>query len=90
MYDYREMNIKSQEEYLGQNSNLTDMFIKDDFIKNKSYSKDLIQESESINNLLNSNLNNQSHINSITNLEKELNDLELNQSQSKFLISMEK
>jgi len=60
-----------------------DSLIRDDFNKNKNFSKDLIQEGESINNIFQLNLNNQSNINSIKNLEKELKELELNQAESK-------
>jgi hypothetical protein len=43
-----------------------------------------MQEGESINNIINLNINNQSNLNSITGLEKELDYLDLNQSKSMF------
>jgi len=86
LIDDEEINLKSQEELRqDSNINLDDSRIKDDFNKNDNFLKDLIQEEESINNIINLNLNNQSNLISITGLEKELNDLDSNQSKSKII-----
>jgi len=80
------MDFKKQE--LRQDSNIIECRSRDgdDFVKNNNFSKELIQEEESINNIINLNLNNQSNINSLTGFEKELNDLDLNQSKSIILL----
>lgn len=70
-----------------KNKLLIDSTIKDEFTKNKNFSKDLLEENESINNLL--NLNNQSNLNSLRNIEKELDDLDLNNTQSNLKIKLE-
>lgn len=84
MIDDQDIDLGSQAE-LRQESNLNsyESKLKDDYNKNANFSKELMQEGESINNIINLNLNNQSNLNSITGLEKELNELELNQPKSK-------
>lgn len=84
MIDDQELNLKYQE--LRQDSNIIDSGLKDEFTKNHNFSKELINEGESINKILSLNLNNQSNVNSITGLEKELNDIDLKHSKSESIL----